>query len=145
MSQDVLEQRAIVSRVRDAYVVVTVQQKSACSGCHAASACSLADCKEREITVYSPQGNFEIGEPVILKGQYAMGRLAVFLSFVVPLIITLVVALLANYAFHYSELNTAFLTLASVGVYYGVLSMFRSVLKRKFVFTIEKIHSNDNI
>ncbi|MBB6276142.1 SoxR reducing system RseC family protein [Porphyromonas circumdentaria] len=145
MSLNVLEQRAIVSRVHDSYIVVTIEQKSACSGCHAASACSSADCKEREVTVYAPLGDFMVGEVVILKGQYAMGRLAVFLSFVVPLVITLIVALMANYLFHYSEISTALLTLASVGVYYGVLAMFRPALKRKFVFTIEKIHSNDNI
>ncbi len=145
MSANVLEQKAVVARVYSGYVDVTILQKSACSGCHAASACTSADCKERNVTVYAPHETFVQGETVILKGHYAMGRLAVFLSFVVPLVIVLIVALMANYVFRYSEIHTALLTLASVAVYYVVLSMFRSLLKRKFVFTIEKIHSNDNI
>lgn len=145
MNTNVLKQRAVVSEIREDCVVVTILQKSACSGCHAASACTSADKKERHVTVFSPQEHFEKGESVMLCGRQTMGNVAILLSFVVPLVVLIIAAIIATYALHLSEAYSALFTLGSVGVYFVILSMFRKSLKSKFVFTLEKIHSNENI
>jgi positive regulator of sigma(E), rseC/mucC family len=87
-------------------------------------------------------GEYKIGEPVLLKGRYAMGNTAVVISFVVPLVLLLVVALLAVHVLHLSDLYAALCTFGGVGLYYLILSFFRKSLSKKFVFYIEKIQSN---
>lgn len=142
MDNNVLEHRAVVSAVHADRVIVTITQSSACSGCHAAKACTAADHKERPITINHPMGDFTVGETVLLKGRYAMGRTAIIISFVVPLILLLGVALMLVHVWHLSDRYSALGTLGAVGVYYFILSFFRKSLSKKFVFYIEKIQSN---
>jgi sigma-E factor negative regulatory protein RseC len=56
---------------------------------------------------------------------------------VVPLII-LVLALLISQTITKSEVQSGLYSLASVAVYYALLTLFRTKLKSTFLFTIQK-------
>lgn len=120
-------------------MVIAFEQNSACSGCHAASACTLHDRKLREVTVFQSPDAFSVGEMVYLKASNAMGVQAVVLSFVVPLVLLLVAAVLGIKGLLWSEAASIGLSLGVLACYYVGLSFFRKKLQKKIFFTIEKI------
>lgn len=142
MAHNELEHKAIVRAVYPDKVVVVITQSSACSGCHAARACSAADYREHAVEVFYPRDCFEVGEEVKLIGRYSMGSLAVLITFLIPLVLLLLVAISSVYLLGMPELYAALTTLASVLVYFLVLSFFRRSLSKKFVFYLEKIQTN---
>ena len=52
---------------------MSYNQYSACAGCHAKSACTAADKKDKIIEVEDSSGNYQIGDAVVLTGQSSMG------------------------------------------------------------------------
>lgn len=135
---EIISHNGVVSHVEANKITVCVQQKSACSGCHAAGFCSSSDCKDRYITVTAATPNFREGDPVILEGHSAMGRLAVFLSFVLPLILLLMALILTINVFKMSEVMSTSVSIGILGVYYLSLRLFNGKLSRRLVFTIRK-------
>lgn len=118
-----------VTSVSDGAVTVCIQQLSACSGCHARQACSSADCADRYITIPDEGQTFAVGQEVRIEGDDHVGRLAVLISFVIP--IALVVASLAIYiALGMSEALSALASLATIGVYFAVVRLFNPSLGR---------------
>ncbi len=143
MCDEVLKQEAFVSEIKENCVVVKLLQLSACSGCHASGACSSADKKQREVCVFFPSEEFSVGEKVYLIGHQSMGKLAVFLTFVIPLVLLLGVALFCTHILSVSEVQCIFITILSVVLYFGILSLFNQKLQKKLFFTLEKIHSKE--
>lgn len=135
---EIISHNGVVSRVEANTVTVCVQQKSACAGCHAAGYCSSADCKDRYITVTGASPDFHVGDEVILEGHSAMGRLAVFLSFVLPLILLILLLVLTLSILGLSEGMGTLISLGGMGVYYLILRLFNGKLSRRLVFTIRK-------
>lgn len=135
---DIIVHQGVVSNIGAAQVTVCIQQKSACSGCHAAGYCSSVDCKDRYITVDRPAFDLAVGDLVELKGQQSMGRLAVFLSFVLPILLLIIVLTISIRIFLLSEGMSALFAFGSLFAYYGTLALFNKQLRRKFVFTIRK-------
>lgn len=142
MDNNQLEHRAFVSEVQSTFVVVTLEQSSACSGCHAAAACTSVDRRTRRVRVDNPGNSFQVGDEVILRGSYSMGNRAVLLAFLVPLILLLAGAAVATKGFGWSDVETIAFSIGIVAVYYIVLSLFRRRLGRRFRFTIEKVSSH---
>lgn len=138
MNDQCSAQMGRVSAVYPDRVVVTFLQKSACSGCHASSACTMMDQKRREVTVFNPEGLYEVGDSVVVKVNNSVGTKAILLSFVLPLAVLLTVSLLCIQVFALGEVASIGISLAALGLYYFILSRFSSVLKQKMVLTIEK-------
>lgn len=131
-----------IGRVTAVYpdrMVVSFVQSSACSGCHAASACTMLDSKRREVTIYQSDHLYEVGESVRVKVANSVGNKAILLSFVAPLGLLLVVAVVAIRYLGLSELAAIGLSFASIALYYVVLSRFTSLLKHQLSLEVEKI------
>lgn len=136
--EDCTSQHGKVTAVYPDRVVVSFIQSSACSGCHAASACTMLDHKRREVTVYTPQGLYNIGDEVIIKVENRAGVKAIVLSFVLPLFFLLIVAVLSVSVFHLTETIAIGLCILTLIVYYLILSFFTKSLRKKVTFSIEK-------
>ncbi len=144
--KDCMMQRARVQSISGGKIVVTVMQASACMGCHAAGSCSVLDKKPRSMEVNMPSGGqFQLGEEVMLKGAYSIGRRAIFAVFIVPLILLLAAAFIALSALEWSEPNAIFLSLGVIVVYYLLLIPFRGYFEKKLSFTIEKIAPHNSV
>lgn len=127
----------IVESIDNNLVIVRITQYSACAGCHAKSACTAADRKDKSMTVEDSSGDFKVGDRVLIIGRSSMGMQAVVLAFVVPLI--LLVVSLAVGASYLSEGMNGLLALLVLAVYYLILYKFRDKLKKHFVFKLKKI------
>lgn len=99
----------------------------------------MSESKEKIIDAYVLNGEtYSIGEEVMVSGQLSTGYKAVFLAFILPLIL-LVASAMITMPLLKNELLCVVITLLVVAIYYGVLSLFRDRLQKQFCFWIEKI------
>ena len=128
----------IVKEITPSTIVVEIEGKSACSQCHAKGACAASESKIKRIDVRrTPNVEVEVGERVEVVLKASLGLKAVFISYVLPLIILLILLLtLPNMGV--SELLTGLISLLAVGGYFVVIYLVRRRLAAQFDFVIAK-------
>lgn len=128
----------IVKEITPSTIVVEIEGKSACSQCHAKGACAASESKIKRIDVRrTPNLEVEVGERVEVVLKASLGLKAVFISYVLPLIILLILLLtLPNMGV--SELLTGLISLLAVGGYFVVIYLLRKRLAAQFDFVIAK-------
>lgn len=108
---------------------------SACSGCHARSACSLGNTEVRVINVKS-DASLQQGDRVTVVMEQSQGFRALTIGYVIPFVVLMVVFTLLTLA-HAGELASALLSFAALGVYYLAVWIMREKVERKFEFKIK--------
>ena len=81
---------------------------------------------------------FAVGEQVMVYGSMAMGRNAVILAFVVPLVVIVAWLFCAIGLFHMNELLAIGIMVALLTIYYLTLHLMNGVLSKQFEFWIER-------
>lgn len=116
---------------------VEIIRSSACSACHAKELCGFSE-EEKKIVEVATSGfqPHNIGDEVVLCMKRSMGMKAVWIAYVIPLII-LMVAVLSINAFGFGELATGLGAIAAVAVYYIVILCCRKRLSNEFIFYIK--------
>ena len=113
---------------------VEIVSESACSACHAKGLCSLGDSKVKLIELPTRAWeNRQVGDEVEVVLKASMGHKAVWLAYVIPLVI-LVAVLLVLTECGVDELVSGLAAIVSLGVYYLVLWLFRDRLKNEYLF-----------
>ncbi|MFV0391376.1 MAG: SoxR reducing system RseC family protein [Paludibacteraceae bacterium] len=135
-----IEHTGVISSVETGKLHVRILQQSACSACHAKSACTTIDSQNREVIVENVDGNFQLGETVKLYGKTSDGLLAVLLVFIIPFVLILLSLFFFRYTFE-NEVFTALVSLLMLVPYYFVLSRLNKKFSKKFYFFVEKIHN----
>ena len=133
-----IEHSGIVESVSDEKVRVRILQASACSACEAKALCHSSESKEKIIECKANGTSYNVGEEVMVYGSMAMGRNAVMLAFVVPLIIIVVWLFCAVGVLHINELLAIGIMVALLAVYYLTIHLMNGVLSKQFEFWIEK-------
>ena len=124
--------QGVVVDLSPGYVTVRIQQQSACQACHARAYCVSSECTERELRLESGGHTFALGEIVMISAEERVGRLAVLLAFVLPLL--LLVGSLALMQVLYPELNEGLSVLATLSLlagYYLILYTCRERLGKR--------------
>ena len=134
-----ISHNGIIEKIDGNAVFVRIIQQSACSGCHAQSMCSASEKKEKIIEVNDNSGKYHVNEEVTLCGQSSLGLQAVFLAFVLPLIVV-VAAIVAGSCLQWDETTSGLTGLLLLVPYYSILYFLREKLKRKFIFTLKKLN-----
>ena len=112
--------------------------ESACGACHAAGLCSISEMKKKVVEVpTSPYASFREGDEVEVVLRGTMGLKAVFISYMIPLVILLAVTLALNLA-GASDLASGLSGIGAVAVYYFILWLLRDKMRKEYVFTIEE-------
>lgn len=132
-----IRHNGIIERIEGDNIFVRIEQQSACAGCHARGICSASESKVKTIEVSKPSGTFHVNEEVTVCGQTALGLQAVWLAFVLPLLLVVAVVAVAI-RLGWGEGLSALAGLVFLLPYYGVLYLMRNKLKKRFVFTIQK-------
>lgn len=131
--------QGVVTSVQPGVLVVRITQLSACSGCHAKDFCCSTDCKDHYLNIETSSEGFFPGDSVIVEGDSTIGRMAVLLSFVAPLILFIASLVAAILVLKLSEPLAALLAVGILAVYYGVLYLCNPRLKRLVRFGVYKI------
>ena len=129
--------RGRIVSITPEFTTVEIVSESACAACHAKGLCSLGDSKVKQVEVPTRGwDSYTVGQEVSVVLRATMGHKAVWLAYVVPLII-LVAALLGILSAGGSELTAGLGAIGAVAVYYGVIWLLRDRLRKEYVFNIK--------
>ena len=119
------------------YTTVQIVVSSACSACHAKTLCGMSEDEEKVIMVPTdPYAQHNVGDEVQVLTKMSMGLKAVWISYVIPLAV-LMILILSLSAVIANELVLGLVAIAGVAVYYFFIWLFRDKLSNKFVFYIK--------
>ncbi len=139
MREDCVEQKGIVIKKQEDKLVVKIEQKSTCSSCHARGACTSLDKKDKEIEIKSKDiANYNIGDEVIITISTKLGMKAVFIAFVLPLILLVIALFLSIKLFSLTQSLSALVSLLVVAAYYFFLYKQNLFLSKEFNFLIKE-------
>jgi positive regulator of sigma E activity len=128
-----------VKRVTDNSLIVNIVNQSACSTCHAQSACTVSDFQDKEIEISNFSKSIVQGQEVTVVFQESKGFAALFYGYVLPFILVLS-TLIITLAISNNELLAGLLSLVILIPYYITLYFFRHLLKKVFNFEVEEIN-----
>lgn len=117
--------------------MVNIVNQSACSACHAKSACTVADFQDKEIEIENFAKQYSPGQEVTVLFKESQGFTALFFGYVFPFILVLMVLIVASEITH-NELTSGLLALAILIPYYVTLYFFRHLFKKVFKFEVEE-------
>ena len=116
---------------------VQIVSQSACSECHAAGLCGLSEYTEKAVEVpTSPSATYGVGDEVQVVLKASMGFKAVWIAYVLPLVVLLAVAL-GLIALGVPEVVSGLAGIGAVALYYLVIWLLRDRLRNEYVFTIQ--------
>jgi len=119
------------------FTTVEIIASSACSACHAKGLCGMSEDQEKIIMLPTdPYAVHAVGDEVTVMTKMSMGLKAVWISYVVPLAI-LMILILSLSAVIDNEFLRGGIAIAGVAVYYFFIWLFRDKLSNEFVFYIE--------
>jgi len=127
--------KGVVKNSDNESVTVIITPGSACSGCHAEGSCNLSGKVEKSVIV---KGRYEVneGDNVIVSMEQSTGFIALFLGYVLPLIIV-IISLIILVSLKYPELTSGLVSISTLLPYYLMLYIFRKRINDKFIFSIK--------
>ena len=135
-SSEISHRGRIVS-ITPEITTVEIVSESACAACHAKGLCSLGDSKAKQVELPTRGwDNYGVGQEVNVVLRASMGHKAVWLAYVIPLII-LVAALLGTLAAGGSELLAGGVAIGAIALYYLVIWLLRGRLRNEYIFNIK--------
>ena len=123
------------------FTTVEILVPSACAECHAKGLCGVSESEEKVISLPTdPYATYNVGDEVTLCTKKSMGYKAVWISYVIPLAVLMILILSLLKIFEGLQAKEAIAGLGAIGgvaVYYFVIWLLRNRLKDEFVFYIK--------
>jgi len=136
MSESVSHKGKVI-KMTPQLTTVSILQHGACSACHAAGLCGMADLAEKTVEVPTdPYAGYGVGDEVEVLLKASMGMKAVWLAYFIPLLIVIAV-ILGLVALGVGEVPAGVSGLGALALYYFLLWLFRDRLKNEYIFTIK--------
>lgn len=127
-----------VLEITPEFTTVEIVASSACSGCHARGMCGMSEEKSKIIMVPTdPYMECAPGDEVRVMLRKSMGMKAVWISYVIPLAI-LMILILSLSAVIGNEVYTGLAAIAGVLIYYAGIYLLRDRLAKDFVFYLKE-------
>ena len=119
------------------FTTVQIVVSSACTSCHAKTMCGMSEDEEKVIMVPTdPYAGYKVGDEVQVMTKMTMGLKAVWISYVIPLAVLMILILSLSSVIG-NELMLGFVAIAGVALYYLGIWLFRDRLSNEFVFYIK--------
>ena len=119
------------------YTTVEIIVSSACSACHAKTLCGMSEDKEKVIMVPTdPYAFHKVGDEVEVMTKMSMGMKAVWISYVIPLAVLMILILTLSMVIE-SQVVCGLSAIGGVALYYFVIWLLRSRLENEFTFYIK--------
>ena len=132
-----ISHRGRIISVTPEVTTVQIVSESACAACHAKGMCSLGDASLKEIELPTRGwDNYQVGDEVSVVLRASMGHKAVWLAYVIPLLV-MVAALLGTLAAGGSELLAGGVAIAAIALWYGVVWLLRDRLRNEYIFNLK--------
>ena len=119
------------------FTTVQIVVSSACASCHARTMCGMSEDEEKVIMVPTdPYAEHKVGDEVQVMTKMTMGLKAVWISYVIPLAV-LMILILSLSSVVGNEFILGLLSISGVAIYYFFIWLFRDKLSNEFVFYIK--------
>ena len=139
-SGETIDHEGVIVDINTDFITVEILNKSACGACAAKGACSLGEAETKLVEVANTgYSQFEPGERVNVLLKKSLGHKALYISYLIPLLI-LVAILLSLSAAGAGDLLTGLAILVGLALYYSIVYLFRDRFRKEYVFTIEKLN-----
>ncbi len=137
MAKNEISHKGVIRSITPELTTVEILSTSACAECHAKGMCGMSESKVKEISVPTdPYSEHEIGDEVEVVLRKSMGLKAVWISYVIPLFILMILILsLSSVTVH--EVYAGLGAIAGVALYYLLIYAFRDRLAKDFLFYIK--------
>lgn len=135
--------RGIVTAISPGALHVRVKQESACTQCHARQFCTSTDCKDRDLDLRVDSGHWRVGDEVLVIARAGIGRRAVLLAFVLPLVLLLTALSLSQTLGSSPEVGIL-ITLLVLALYYLALYSQRHRLAGSLILEVRPAPAADN-
>ena len=137
MAKDDVSHIGKIIEITPEFTTVEIISSSACASCHAKGLCGVSEEKVKVILLPTdPYASYSTGDEVEVVMKKSMGLKAVWISYVIPLFILMILILsLSSVTVH--EVYVGLGAIAGVALYYLVIYLFRSRLANDFVFYIK--------
>lgn len=137
MKKNEITHRGKIIDITPDFTTIEIIASSACSSCHAKNLCGMSEDKEKHIMLPTdPYATHQIGDEVEVCTKMTMGLKAVWISYVIPLAVLMILILSLHGVFE-TEVFRGLAAIAGVGVYYFIIWLFRERLKNEFTFYIK--------
>lgn len=132
-----IEHLGVIKEVTPKTIKVSLLNVSGCATCHTKATCSVSDVDNKVIDVINHGEKVKQGERVKIAYEKSLGPLALFLGYLLPFFVFLIV-LIISWSVTGNEVFSGLTSLGSIGIYYLFLTLFRKKLKSTFTFRILK-------
>lgn len=137
MSEDISHNGTIVC-IGPKVTRVLIISESACGSCGASGFCSAAEARRKEIEVPTDHlANYSVGEEVEVMLKKSMGNRAVWLAYVFPLVV-LMILIVSLLHFGAGELVAAAGGIGGIAVYYFIIYLLKDHIAKDYVFYIRR-------
>ena len=138
MAKNEISHKGVIKSITPELTTVEILSTSACAECHAKGMCGVAESKIKEISVPTdPYSEHSAGDEVEVVLKKSMGLKAVWISYVIPLLI-LMILILSLSSVNVHEVYAGLGAIAGVALYYLVIYLMRNRLANDFVFYIKR-------
>ena len=136
--KDSIAHDGIIVEITPDFTTVEILSSSACASCHAKGLCGMSEEEKKLIMVPTdPYTVYSEGQQVKVMTKKSMGLKAVWISYVIPLLILLILILSLSSVIG-NEAYVGLAAIAVVALYYFVIWLLRNKLESEFVFYIEE-------
>ncbi len=137
-SRDEIAHDGKIVEITPEFTSVEIIASSACSSCHAKGMCGVSE-EERKVIMLptDPYASWEEGDNVRVFMKKSMGLKAVWISYVIPLAVLMILILSLSPVIGNEPLR-GLAAIAGVSVYYLFVWLFRDRLADEFVFYIKE-------
>ena len=136
--KDIIAHDGIIVEITPDFTTVEILSSSACASCHAKGLCGMSEEEKKLIMVPTdPYTVYSEGQQVKVMTKKSMGLKAVWISYVIPLLILLILILSLSSVIG-NEAYVGLVAIAGVALYYFVIWLLRNKLESEFVFYIEE-------
>ncbi len=137
MKKNEITHKGKITEITPDFTTVEIIASSACSSCHAKGLCGMSEEQEKVIILPTdPYATYQVGDEVSVCTKMTMGLKAVWVSYVIPLAVLMILILSLSGIFE-NEALRGLAAIAGVGVYYFIIWIFRDRLKNEFTFYIK--------
>lgn len=136
--KDEIAHEGRIVEINPEFTTVEILSSSACASCHAKGLCGMSEEEKKLIMVPTdPYTVYEEGEIVDVMTKKSMGLKAVWISYVIPLVILLILILSLSSVIG-NEAYTGLAAIGGVALYYFIIWLIRDRLENEFVFYIKQ-------
>ncbi len=136
-SNECIEQKGIIEDITANRIKVKFNPPSVCANCQTKSICNLKGNRSDIIELVDKSGNYSVGDEVNLIIKKSLGYAALFLGYLIPLVIVLLF-LVVFLSLGYNEILSGIGSLLILAPYYLILYLARNNIRNRFKINLEK-------